>query len=187
MKWIQTIAMVGMLAAAIPGGASTIPSSVIQADEVTAAFRDRKIEITPSQIQFFTDVPMLQPSSLDVWTIERAVNGRSLAKIRCHDRAACIPFYVAVRWANAKQQALALEVVKPERPPAAQKRVVEPLVIHAGEPATLLISGDQMQLQMQVQCLDSGRAGSKIRVRNKDTKKIYRAEVIGPNSVRINM
>lgn len=184
----RSLTTVGLLFAAIASHAAS-PAAVVSADEVSAALRARSIDIASRQIQFLADVPMRASSALEVLAIEPSTKDRSLVRLRCRERQSCIPFYVSVKWESAEQKAANLAAWKPEVHAQVVKPVVKPapLVIHAGEQATLLITGEQLQMKLPVQCLESGKAGSQIRVRTKDGKKIYRAEVVGPNSVRINM
>lgn len=184
----RTLTMIGFLAAAVASNAAS-PSLFVTVDEVSAAMRARSIDVASQQIQFLADVPMRASSALEVLAIEPSTKDRSLVRLRCRERQSCIPFYVSVKWESAEQKAANLAAWKPEVHAQVVKPIVKPapLVIHAGEQATLLITGEQLQMQLPVQCLESGKAGSKIRVKTKDGKKIYRAEVVGPNSVRINM
>ena len=65
-----------------------------------------------------------------------------------------------------------------------EKKQVSPVVLHRGKTAMMQIQGEGFSAVLQVTCLEDGRAGGTIRVREQASKSKYRAEVLGPGQLR---
>ena len=71
-----------------------------------------------------------------------------------------------------------LRRAKPVRSPRS------PRVIQAGTRVVLSLSNERMMLRMKVDALGSGGVGERIRVRDRESHKIYIAVVSGPGEVK---
>ena len=57
------------------------------------------------------------------------------------------------------------------------------ILIRAGRRVQMLMQGDGMQISFKVVCLENGRAGQTIHVRNRDSRQILQAQVVSGNLV----
>lgn len=117
----------------------------------------------------------------------RAVNwdpGRRLLQfcLRCVKSAACHDFLVYL----TPQGILARQLgrlgwstnLATKTHTATEETADSPILIEAGRKARLLMQGDGIQISVQVICLERGRAGQKIRVRETGSPQIFRAQVV---------
>jgi hypothetical protein len=58
------------------------------------------------------------------------------------------------------------------------------LLVHRGQPAQMQVSGDGFSATLPVVCFEDGDSGKIVRVREKTSKKNYRAEVIAKDMLR---
>jgi len=62
--------------------------------------------------------------------------------------------------------------------------VTSSVLVHRGEPAAMQLDGEGFSATLEVICLEDGTAARAVRVREKATKRIYRAEVVGRGQLR---
>jgi hypothetical protein len=104
------------------------------------------------------------------------VQGRMELRMRCRVRRECLPFlaYVSVRDPQQLRSG-GFTAHDGNRPGS--------VVVKAGEHVLFTVQHDGFRLSMPVLCLNSGRAGEVIRVRNAENR-ILRAVVVGAGRVQ---
>ena len=117
-----------------------------------------------------TSNPNLQVDSVEPWG-----DHRLRVRLSCASSDQCVPFLVAVHWANGDAvQTVAL--TSNLQPAATASRAIAP-VVHAGSPAVLLLDGDHVHIRISVICLENGTPGQTIRVETKDHSQTFSAQV----------
>ncbi len=71
--------------------------------------------------------------------------------------------------------------------PVLQRQLDLPLLVERGKDVTAIISSAGMQVTLTGQALDNGRMGDSVRVKNRDTGKIFTGEVIGQRMVKVRI
>ena len=111
---------------------------------------------------------------------------RASFRLECHRGSACIPFLVlseitqtTFRKLQSSRETEVSPVCSLRPGPPARKVVRKETVLRVGDHAMVVFRGDQMQLSVQVTCVERGAEGEIIRVRNADGV-LFRARVVGP-------
>jgi hypothetical protein len=150
----------------------------ISPDHVADALAATHVTVRGSQVQLLSEVTARNAAALlKVTRIEKWNEDSALARIRCADSTACMPFYVLVHFVSAQDRDAALA------PPARGKKPVfvalrqQPLV-RAGDQAVLIANTDRFHASIPIICLQNGAQGQKVRVATLNRKKIAMAEVI---------
>ena len=169
---ILPIGLLFVIAAGLARASETPP--LLSTQQVARVVSLNAIQVSPSQIHFLSAVtsrhvdPALDLVSIGPW------NQHTMkARLVCHDRSECLPFYVAVQVDTPSvregwPKVLALQPQAKRPPPdcagwsgsdaAAQRR-------QAPDHDTVI-------------CLENGEIGRNIRVTTRDRKQIYKAEVV---------
>jgi hypothetical protein len=112
---------------------------------------------------------------------------RAQFRLECGEMGQCLPFLVYVhghaidaggRDALAKTGPCRLQSESHPAPEAPLKPLPQPAV-RAGDKATAMFVSDRLRITVSVTCLERGREGEVIRVRNQDGE-IFRARISGP-------
>jgi hypothetical protein len=113
---------------------------------------------------------------LRVKSIDRAGNQRAIARLECADSEQCLPFVVALRLGRTESA----EPVSPSLQRTAPIPRTRPaaLAVRAGAPATLLLEGPHVQINLNVICLENGAPGQTIHVTDRDRRQVYTAQVL---------
>ena len=175
---ILHIGLLLVIAAGLARASETPP--LLSTQQVARVVSLNAIQVSPSQIHFLSAVtsrhvdPALDLVSIGPWS-----QHTMKARLVCHDRSECLPFYVAVQvdTPNVREgwpKVLALQP-QAKRPPP---------VVRVGAEATLLLSGDKLQITIPVICLENGEIGRNIRVTTRDRKQIYKAEVVSASLLK---
>jgi hypothetical protein len=172
----------------------------IRLEQVVAALDRANLPLANAEVNLLaqntasTDKPRLEVRGVEAW-------GDRGARVRmdCEAHEQCLPFYVAVHWADAGAAQAALQsasglpgtrvatkgqqfgegVARVAEKSSAQKDLGAPgLSVHVGSRATLLLDGGKLHIQLPVICLEDGEPGRTIRVTALDHKQTYRAEVV---------
>jgi len=122
--------------------------------------------------------------------------GAAQLRVACSPSKDCLPFYVMVKFEVsaaerkeiasrmarpiARAETFPTPVKKPERARAHKK----PALTQAGGWASMTVEGGGIHIFTQVICLERGVEGQIIRVRNPESKRVLRAQVVGPGRVR---
>jgi hypothetical protein len=123
-------------------------------------------------------------------------------RLGCVPRQTCLPFYVSIYFARHAQPRVSRDMAQrvagllPGRTYAAfavpseastAKRASKkpaPVLARPGTLASMIVEKGSIRIFTEVICLDRGVRGDIIRVRNPESKRILRAQVIGPAQVR---
>jgi len=179
----------------------------IRLDQVIATLSDAELPLEGADVRLLarnvaaTPEPRLEVRAVEPW-------GERGARVRmdCESHAQCLPFYVAVEWANQSVAEAALHTpvagsgATPVRAPAdgastaqtaetataesRQTRGAAETMVLAGSRATLWIEAERLHIKVPVVCLEKGVAGQTIRVSSLDRKQTYRAEVIDSTQLK---
>jgi len=129
----------------------------------------------------------------DQW---EAGTGAAQLRVACSPAKDCLPFYVMVEFdgtaAERKEIAgrMARPIARAETFPTAVKKSErararkKPALTQAGGWASMTVEGGGIHIFTQVICLERGVQGQIIRVRNPESKRVLRAQVVGPGRVR---
>jgi Chaperone for flagella basal body P-ring formation len=174
---------IASLLAGVPTFAVAPPQSVLlSSKDIAAVLSQNDFQVSGNQVELLTAVrstraePPLEVTSVEPWR-----TGSAKVRLRCSQRAECLPFYVLVIWPSAEESETAISRWSSAgshaiAPPPPQHG---PWLVHNGQPATLFIEREHLRVQLPVVCLENGSAGNTIRARSTDHKRIYVAEVVG--------
>ena len=107
---------------------------------------------------------------------------RTQFRLECGEPGQCLPFlaYVHIQNRDAGARAGSCRQESPSRP--APEAPVKPLAkpaVRAGDRATAVFLSARLRISASVTCLERGREGEVIRVRNEDGQ-VFRARISGP-------
>lgn len=109
---------------------------------------------------------------------------RTQFRLECGEPGQCLPFLVyvhvraGVRDEGARAAPCRLESESRPASEASPKPLAKP-TLHAGDRATAVFVSDRLRITTTVTCLERGREGEVIRVRNQDGE-VFRARISGP-------
>lgn len=164
-------------ATALPAAAASARTA-ITTSQIAAAINSAGMQISARQVMLLTNVVAASDTpALKVQSMERWGDHQLKVRLGCSSQAECIPFIVGVRDADLKAKQLASSY-SDRSSDAHAKRDPKSFVVRSGTPATLLLEGERIHIQLSVVCLESGAPGQTIRVASKDHKQIYTAEIV---------
>lgn len=173
-----TMILLGMTFASTTWTAMAAPGPyAIGIEQVVVAVRKTGMDVSPRQITMLTAAVATTPApALTVRSVERWSEQRMLVRMECEVRQECLPFFVAL----GKSPEMFSEAAVPPVPisRAAGDAGHRSPVVQSGSPATLLLEDDRVHIRIPVICLESGAAGQTIRVRGKENRLIYSAQVL---------
>ncbi len=192
MKYIALLG-VGMAlvqAAAEPGAVQRFSLSQEQVRKVVVrGFAARGIGIDGARIELTAKVvtselnPALEIGSIDSLPALRT-NGRSeprsAVRMMCQQPGTCLPFYAIVSWPAGMDRSGLHSSAKVETPVNLKAKVM----MRTGAHATLVMDNDHVHIRLAVVSLDSGVAGSSIRVATRDHRQIYVGQVVSAELLR---
>ncbi len=100
-------------------------------------------------------------------------------RMRCSDRLACSSFVAILSLRSRDVAAPEFRVQDPTRRVDLSEAPQGAFLAQKAKLATLVLQGKGMQLSLPVICLDAGRLGQQIRVRDSKTGRVFTAEVTG--------
>jgi hypothetical protein len=162
----------------------------ISAEQVAGAVGRMGVQVTASQVSLLTDVGSSTPvPALQVRSVEKFEGGRFVVRMECASGDECVPFMASIQMREAGATQFAdvagrmslLRSSYSNSEPAARPREI---VIRNGSPAVLQLDGEHIHIKIPVICLGSGSAGEKIRVTDKDHRRVYLAEVVESGLLR---
>jgi hypothetical protein len=180
MKKLSLIPVLILSAAAALPAAAAPGREVITAEQIAAALNTAGMRISPQQVELLSNVVATTPAPmLEVKSMERTGDHRTMVRLDCADPGQCLPFFVAVRSSPTNGPLLALADSDPSSAaiPAMRPRPGA-FTVRAGSPATLLLDSNRVHIRLSVICLENGAAGQTIRVTSKDHRQVYNAEVV---------
>ena len=184
-KWISTWIVTGVMA--LPAAAAT-GRDAITPEQIAAAISGAGVTISAKQVTLLTEVVARTSAPvLRVQSMEPLDGHRMKVRLDCTNIAECVPFYVTIHGNDESPvQPSPITPVQGRTPAriAPVKTEASALVLRAGSPATLLLEGDHMHIQLPVVCLENGAIGQTIRVASKDRRQTYTAQVFDGGTVR---
>jgi hypothetical protein len=184
-KTRQRLIAIPILAAAAALSAAAAPvRDAITAAQIAAAISEAGMKVSARQVTLLTDVvstgsaPILKVQSMEPWS-----NHQIKVRLSCARREECLPFFVAIR--DNDQNLLQL-VSEDARGSSTARSRPDPnsLVVRSGTPATLLIDGERIHINLSVICLENGVPGQTIRATSMDHKQTYSAVVVDGTLLR---
>lgn len=180
------VAMMLSFFAVLGHAGATRPAGVqyrVSERRVAAALAARAISVQPEQVEFLAAVKSNQAEpELEVAHLQAAGRGALLARIRCREAGACLPFLVVVHFSNSQEAPAMLErqhasEIQPRRTNTPTRPA---WIVKSGQTATFVLEGKEMRATTPVICLQNGRQGESIRVSSLDRKRIMVGEIVGP-------
>lgn len=173
-----TLILFGTLCASASMTAMATPAQyAIGIERVAGAVGNAGIEVSPGEVTMLTDAVASTPApTLTVRSVERWNNNRMLVRLECELRQECVPFFVVVgRSAGVSADRAMSQGSVPYRAVGAGRNSS---VVFSGAPATLLLEDERVHIRIPVICLENGALGQTIRVRGKENRLIYSAQVL---------
>ncbi|HEY0759310.1 MAG TPA: hypothetical protein VGD59_08660 [Acidisarcina sp.] len=201
-SWLVTASLAGAITcAAASFDHLPAPRFPVSRATVALALTGAGSPTAPYQVAMLSDVianredPTLVVLSISPWN-----GSRTRVELGCRAAVECLPFYVLVTWADRASaeaavaelgRSAALRQQSPVRElDPASSRLPDTTagnattVLRAGAHATLAIDADGVHIRLAVVCLEGGPAGSRIRVRSADGRRLYVAEVLDGASLK---
>ena len=183
-RFIIVVLLSGILTGVPASAESRTPDLFITPEQVVAALSWSSINLSPPQVSLPSAVHVRRANpDVEVSSIQPLDAQRLKVRLRCRYGADCLPFYALVTWKDADSSARVQQLWSyktshdsDHSSPAG----FEPLVVHAGDLANLVLEGKNIRIQVPVICLAGGSTGANVRVTTTDRKHIYRASVAGP-------
>ncbi len=169
-------------------GTATLPALALAPDRpqaypldpeaATRAVLAAHPELAGDSMELATRILLREPAPLlQAGSLERA-GEQGRVRVRCQAETACLPFYVLVHLTPA-------QAPSPRQMPAFSAG--NPPVLRSGDRTSMVIDSGLLHLRLPVTCLQSGAAGSSIRVMGPARGKVYEAAVIDRTTVRGNL
>lgn len=174
----------GMLLSAASGPALCASPNSIGVNQVVATLSRMGMQVSPQQVTMLTEVvaanaaPVLKVRSIEPWG-----NQRMLVRIECQSQKECLPFFVGLNQGGDHSSAAASSK---DVPAAGAGSSPDPrrFVVRTGSPAILLLDSDRVHIRIPVTCLENGSPGQMIRVRGKEHRVIFTAQVVDSTSLK---
>jgi len=156
------------------------PRTPIRREWIVGALISSGVQIEPGQLEALSSVTAAVPNPrLRVVSVEVLDGESDRARLQCERTDTCLPFYVVVHWgqpgnaqgAGSGRHGIGLGL----RP--------EDVLVRSGKAAVLVFEGEHVHMTLPVLCLQNGGRGQRVRVINKENKKVYLARVTGPGVV----
>lgn len=187
----RTLASFCLLWLLIPAavGQDTSARFPISSERVARAIMAAGVPVTAAQVRLLAQVNALGPDSgLEVINMAKWSGDTWKVELRCSDPRVCLPFYVLVQAGRSG----AFDGISALRSgPLARRNVSHSLrkqiLMRNGDPATLVFENPSVRITMPVICLQSGNRGQTIRVVSTDHKRFFKAEIVNPGLVKVEL
>ncbi len=147
-------------------------------DELPAAAKLRFAAIGSRQPS-----PSLEAAAVTWDDREQAIEFR----LQCVDRALCASFLAHADLPQALaepwREKLRPQMAERAQPPSG----VGVTLTEPGKPATLILDGGNVRIAVQVICLDRGKLNQQIRALDAQSRRIFRAQVVGAHLLHANL
>jgi len=184
--WLLLLLMISAAATAQPRESRFAISSQRVAEALAAA----GLQVSAGQVKFLSPVSATgNDSGLQVMNVATWTGGTRKAELRCHDRRACLPFYVLLtspRTADMHDRTSTSGTGSPQ-PGAASPTPSQQILMRDGDRATLVFEESALRITLPVICLQSGNRGQKIRVVSADHKRFFTAEIVESGLLRATL
>jgi len=180
------VAFAAMATVAIAAALPASENSVVDENRVLFALAVAHVPVRSASVEFLTPITLREPrATLKVERIEKAQGDSALARISCPAVGECVPFFVILHWSDAFERETALGPVRAQPSRLSAKPVPsKPILVRAGQSATLLLDNAKIHISTPIICLQNGSQGQQIRVSSLDHKRIALAEVIDSGVLR---
>lgn len=176
-----TVAALAFLSA--PGQLCASAPTVLSAESVAGALDQAGLKADASEVEFPVSVPASSPDvPLRIGRWRKLDDKTVWVRLMCRRPKDCLPFFILLHPAESHRLWPLMEA-----PGATFQKTsikVPPVLVRAGSRATLFLQNETVRIKTLVTCLENGKAGTTIRVKNPTTKRIYSAEVIDRGIVR---
>lgn len=183
--WLPLLLMISAAATAQPRESRFSISSQRVAEALAAA----GVRVTAGQVRFLSPVSATgNDSGLEVMNVATWTGDTRKAELRCHDRRACLPFYVLLAssgTADAHARTSGTGAVPQDG--AASPTPSQQILMRDGDRATLVFEESALRITLPVICLQSGNRGQKIRVVSADHKRFFTAEIVESGLLRATL
>lgn len=172
-----------LLLVVLAARADQVRRIAVTPERIAGTLTDSGWKIGAEQIKLLSEVATTGPDTrLQVVKVARGLNDALTVKLRCHDRRACLPFYVLIENAGTAGRSGQISVAGAEQA-ASQTAIAKPL-FRSGDAATMMFANRSVRITMPVICLQNGLRGQTIRVTSTDRRRFYKAEVVGPGLLK---
>lgn len=191
----------GPLGLAISSSAQAPPRFAIAASQVTRAMDLASLPVEGASVRLAA--PFTSSRANAVMEVESVTSmGHHAARLRlvCKDHSECIPFFAEVTFPDAVdvtklcgvktsrvasvQGSEAANQASVSESPSQPAPAKEAAVLRAGAAATLAFDADRIHIRLEVISLQTGSAGSRVRVSSLDHKQFYVAQVVTPTLLK---
>jgi len=140
----------------------------------------RQAVIASASLEIPTVVAAGSDFHLQVISAERVRDRVLQVRLRCSDSALCGTFLARMVFAERLMKPVAPLV---ELEPAA----CGPVLTEKAKSATLVLKNESARVSLPVICIDQGRMGERIRVKDRKTGRVFAARVVGSQLVEANL
>ena len=154
----------------------------ISSSQVAGALQAAGWKISAAQVKFLSQVTSDRAEpGLEVVEVSKWREDQGKARLRCHDRHACLPFFVLIEGVDSN-------VVGAGTSSSVQKIALGsapvPPLMRSGDHVAMVFADKALRIRIPVICLQSGSRGQTIRVTSEDHKRFFKAEVVAPGVLR---
>ena len=185
--WLPLLLMISAAATAQPRTSRFSISSQRVAEALAAA----GVRVSAGQVRFLSPVSATSnDSGLEVMDVANWTGDTRKAELRCHDRRACLPFYVLLTSSGTAEAHDRTSISETKAAPpagAASPTQSQQILMRDGDRATLVFEESALRITLPVICLQSGNRGQKIRVVSADHKRFFTAEIVQSGLLRATL
>jgi hypothetical protein len=111
------------------------------------------------------------------------------ARLRCVDRSSCADFVVRAIWPDFEQwphdpgRLISSSALPENNAPSQGGR----LILRTGNPATLILDDPDLRISLPVVCLEKGVLNQRIRVLDKQSRRVFLAEIVGDHLLHASL
>lgn len=195
VAWLLLMLSVTTEAADVSGGPPLQPTPEERVAQTIARELGLDSQLVQHDLQLLPHLSNLPPGT-HVLSVKREITpGTWLIRLGCNAGSHCLPFDALLHTAELDTTHFTPPVpVNPgsiglDRSSAREAKEKEasssPPVVHQGEKVDMVLALGQVKLVVKAVCLNSGRIGDSIPVRNLSSHRLLRAEIAGPGLVRV--
>lgn len=148
----------------------------IGAETIAAAISSTGIQTSPDEVSLLASVVATTPTpTLEVRFLKGTGAHQLMVRLECAKREECLPFFVEIRVSPGREAQLPMMLPSTPSPRSASQ--FQPILVRTGSPATLELDGGHIHIRIPVICLDNGSLGLTVRAIDKESRRIYTAQV----------
>ena len=180
------LAMLLIVGSGLLARASGTPErATITRGQIVNALVTNGIHVSEGQVYPLAEITASGPGAprLEVVSVRPQNGNTANVRLKCANTRLCLPFYVLIHWQDPDQVKDALLSGHLRTLSSAETLSREEMLVKSGRTATLVLERENSRITMPVLCLQSGARGQSVRVRSKDSNKVYLATVIASGLV----